>query len=178
MRATLRHTAILLGMLGLMACTPAAESVQTTGHTLKTAMHDNVEAWRGLFTYKPEKKGQQLPQTRYCYRMQSDTVCYDSPQPNMTARLVGYQDGTNISWVQPGGGSLGVSGGEPTAPYDANVVQVAPSVTGYTAEVMQTTSASSSAMTVSEAPLPVVTSSPAAAPFSQGESSYVKSSAN
>lgn len=97
------------------ACTPMAEGVQETGDASKQVIYDTKKSWRGLFTYNPPSKIQPLPQTRYCYGMQSDIVCYDSPQPNMTAKLVGYQDGTNVSWVQPGGGSLGVSGGEPTA---------------------------------------------------------------
>lgn len=70
--------------------------------------------WSDVFSYHPAQPPQ-LPQTRYCYRMASDIVCYDSVQPALTAKLFGYQDGDQISWIQPGGGSLGASGGNPVA---------------------------------------------------------------
>lgn len=141
----------------LTACTPAAQSAQQAGVTMRTAMQDNQAAWRDVFTYHRKDTRPQLPQTRYCYQMQSDIVCYDSPQSGMTAKLIGYQDGHSVSWVQPGGGSLGVSGGEPTAQYDAATVQVAPSVVTPTAT------------TVYEVPQSPAT----AAPFQNGQSTYV-----
>jgi hypothetical protein len=61
--------------------------------------------------------------------MQTDVVCYDSEQPQLTAKLIGYQDGEQISWVQPGGGSLGASGGEPMALRPRIVKQSATAVT-------------------------------------------------
>lgn len=148
----------------LAACTPTAQSAQQAGVTTRTLMQDNVDAWSGLFSYHPKDTRPQLPQTRYCYQMQADIVCYDSPQPNMTAKMIGYQDGSSISWVQPGGGSLGVSGGEPTAPHDSATMQVAPSVVATTAA------------TVSTAPQAMVYEVPqapvAAAPFQSGQSTY------
>jgi hypothetical protein len=80
----------------------------------KRQIDDNEKAWGDLFTYHP-KQPNPLPQTRYCYKLQSDVVCYDSEQPTLTAKLVGYQDGDKQSWIQPGGGSLGASGGAPVS---------------------------------------------------------------
>lgn len=155
--------ASVAALLALGACTPSAESAQQAGVTTRTAMQDNVSAWRGLFEYHPKDRRPLLPQTRYCYQTQADIVCYDSPQPNLNSKLYGYQDGQSISWVQPGGGSLGVSGGEATAPHDAQTVQVAPTLMDEaTAVNLQT---------------PIVvetTQAPANAPFASGESVYVK----
>lgn len=154
-------------LLGMAGCTPTANSAQQAGVTTRTVMQDTGDAWRNLFLYRPSDKRPVLPQTRYCYQAQSDVVCYDSPQPAMTSKLIGYQDGRNISWIQPGGGSLGVSGGEPTAPADAKTVQVAPNMNG----------PSSPATVISTAgmgtPMPV-SETPQAAPFPAGESVYVK----
>lgn len=158
-------TLIVAAMLALAACTPSAESAQQAGVTVRTAMQDSANAWRGLFDYNPKDTRAQLPQTRYCYQTQADIVCYDSPQPNMTAKLNGYQDGQSISWIQPGGGSLGVSGGEPTAPHDATTVQVAPSASAPATPVV---------VSSYDTAAPMVTESPQAAPFASGESVYVK----
>ncbi len=79
-------------------------------------LSDATSTWVDALSYHP-KRGPQAPQTRYCYKMMMDIVCYDSVQPELTAKLVGYQDSNQISWVQPGGGSLGASGGAPVA-YD------------------------------------------------------------
>ncbi len=154
-------------LLALSACTPSAESAQQAGVTTRSAMQDNQTAWRGLFNYSPKDRRPLLPQTRYCYQTQADIVCYDNPQPNMTAKMTGYQDGQSISWVQPGGGSLGVSGGEPTAPHDAKTVQVAP----------MGNSPVTPMEFVNSSPAPMVVESPqapASVPFQSGESVYVK----
>jgi len=114
--------AILLLPLLLVACQPLADSSNAAMDSGKRVATDNQRKWNSLFTYTPPK-GPQLPQSRYCYQMQADSVCYDSPQPHMSAKLIGYQDGANISSYQPGGGSLGVSGGEATAGYNTPYIQ-------------------------------------------------------
>lgn len=160
MPRTILFAALALAMLS--ACTPAAESAQQAGVTTRTAMQDNQAAWRDLFTYRPKDTRPQLPQTRYCYQMQADIVCYDSPQSGMTAKMIGYQDGNSISWIQPGGGSLGVSGGEPTAQHHAATVQVAPNVAAPTAQVIST---SNTPMAMEPSPAPAM-----GAPFSPAQS--------
>lgn len=179
-QAMTRATLALLLAAG--ACTPMAESVQDGGNTLKTSLADDGAAWKDLLTYHPKSKTPQLPQTRYCYKAQTDIVCYDSAQHGMTEQLVGYQDGDSMSWIQPGGGSLGVSGGEPTAPQNAEHVHIAPNLAGSAAvittsvpdsvsPVINSTDESVSSNDISTAPVgtPQV---PASAPFQRGQSSY------
>lgn len=181
---TIKRATLAL-LLATAACTPVSESVQHTADSLKTSVADDAGAWKDLLTYHPKPKTPQLPQTRYCYKTQSDIVCYDSAQHGMTEQLVGYQDGNSISWVQPGGGSLGASGGEPTAPQDAQNVQVAPNVAGSAVvfnagttsmpdRVITDTNESISSNDISTAPVstPQV---PAQAPFARGQSSYSSS---
>ena len=98
--------------LGLSACNQMVEGANTRGQIATQMFDDATRSWGELFTYRPPAPTPG-PQTRYCYQMQSDVVCYDAVQPQLTSKLIGYQDGNQISWVQPGGGSLGVSGGQP-----------------------------------------------------------------
>ncbi len=102
----------------LTGCQKTVDRSREAAAITKRTVHDAASFWKDVFTYTPDVD--QAPQTRYCYQMQSDIVCYDSLQAHATSKLVGYQDGEQISWVQPGGGSLGVSGGEPVAAVDAS----------------------------------------------------------
>lgn len=98
----------------LSGCDKFVHSSKEAQSVTMHAFSDTKDSWKEFFTYHPPQPDP-LPQTRYCYQFQSDIVCYDSVQKNQTAKLIGYQDGENISWVQPGGGSLGASGGPPIA---------------------------------------------------------------
>lgn len=145
----------------ITACDPASHGSNRAADATQRAFHDTTEKWKGLFSYNPQKVPPQSPQSRYCYGMQSDIVCYDSPQPNMTAKLTGYQDGANISSFQPGGGSLGVSGGEPTAMYRTEEVQT-------------------SLPQLQAQPGPALATDPlveASVPFQSGESAYARNAA-
>jgi hypothetical protein len=103
---------VLMPMLA--ACDRVANSTRAVQEVTKQAFHNAKDSWTDFLTYHPPLPDP-LPQTRYCYQMQSDIVCYDSEQTQLTSKLVGFQDGETISWVQPGGGSLGASGGGPVA---------------------------------------------------------------
>lgn len=109
MGVALLSVSVMLG--GCDKVVDTSKAVQTV---TRAAFEDTKSSWRDFFTYHPAQPDP-LPQTRYCYQMQSDVVCYDSEQTLLTSKLVGYQDGDSISWVQPGGGSLGASGGEAVA---------------------------------------------------------------
>lgn len=98
----------------LTGCDKVADTSRSVQSVTKRAFEDTKSSWRDFFTYHPAMPDP-LPQTRYCYQTQSDIVCYDSEQPRLTSKLIGYQDGENLSWVQPGGGSLGASGGDAIA---------------------------------------------------------------
>lgn len=152
---------LLAPLLLVSACDPAAHGSNRAADATQRAFHDTTEKWKGLFSYNPQKVPPQAPQTRYCYGIQADIVCYDSPQPNMTAKLTGYQDGANISSFQPGGGSLGVSGGEPTAMYRTEEVRTS---------LPQLQNGPTVALDGNQ---PVVTT----VPFQSGESAYARNAA-
>lgn len=107
-------SAAILPAFVLMGCDKMSDTSRAMQETTYKAFNDTKSSWRDFFTYHPPEPPP-LPQTRYCYQMQSDVVCYDSEQPMLTSKLIGFQDGETISWVQPGGGSLGASGGAPVA---------------------------------------------------------------
>jgi|GEM_PF-2050174 len=166
---------LALAALGTVAaCNDFAQAQRSAADSSKRVVYETKSKWRDLFTYTPPSESEPLPQTRYCYKTQTDTVCYDSPQLNMTAKLVGYQDGANISAYQPGGGSLGVSGGEPTAHYQTEQVQAAPpqhiDLNG-TQHSVNTDPTTDGPMLVTEQP---TSGAPSGAPFYSGESPYVK----
>lgn len=152
----MRRILLLLMPPLLMGCNALVDTSNTAADITHNAYNDAIDHWRDVFTYR-QKPGSQSPQTRYCYRMQSDVVCYDSVQPGQTAKLVGYQDGDQISWVQPGGGGLGASGGVPTAARVSNDVQVSPTVASNTV---------GSSIIVSDAPA-ITSVAPANAPFAK-----------
>jgi hypothetical protein len=110
------------GALSMMAlvlasatgCDSLVDRSRASASVTQKAFSDATSVWTDVFTYHPPAPPAK-PQTRYCYHMSSDIVCYDSVQPGLTAKLYGYQDGDQQSWIQPGGGSLGASGGNPVA---------------------------------------------------------------
>ncbi len=107
--------------LALSACEAIRDASDHAADNSKKVIYDTKERWRDLLTYKPRESEpkEPLPQTRYCYRMQMDIVCYDTVQVGLTAPLVGYQDGDQFSWFKKGGGSFGFS-----APHDAPTITV------------------------------------------------------
>ena len=116
-------------MLGLMAAVSGCDKVAGLSDSAQSVTQreysDTKASWSEFFTYHPPV-APPSPQTRYCYKMQSDVVCYDSEQPTLTAKLIGYQDGDKRSWIQPGGGSLGASGGAPVSYRAAQLAAPAP----------------------------------------------------
>ena len=119
---------VLFALVSLAACDKVAQTSKSVQSITEHAFNDTKNSWASFFTYHPPQPDP-LPQTRYCYQLQSDIVCYDSEQHTQTSKLVGYQDGENISWVQPGGGSLGVSGGDAIALRPARPNPIIPSMT-------------------------------------------------
>ena len=118
-----RFALMALLLLPIAACDEVSDTSKVASHSAKTVLHDTKEHWKDLLTYSPRKPISPVPQTRYCYRMQADVVCYDSAQNTMASPLVGYQDGENISFFQPGGGSVGYSDGKATSIYSAQELQ-------------------------------------------------------
>lgn len=111
LRAFSRPTCLapaLILVVSLTACDTVNNTTQAAASSTREWSDNTQRVFSGFFTLTP-KPVPQLPQTRYCYQMQSDIVCYDLPQPGMTARLFGYQEGDQISFFKQGGGSLGFS---------------------------------------------------------------------
>jgi hypothetical protein len=104
----MRFLSIAFMIVALTACEAAHQESDSTARVVNQVKDDTINAWRDVFTYH-RTKPEQGPQTRYCYQMQSDVVCYDAPQVQLTSKLVGYQDGDQISYIQKGGGALGIS---------------------------------------------------------------------
>lgn len=111
---TARCVALALLLVAITGCNKVADTSRAAESITRNVFADTTSSWVDFFTYNPPME-EPLPQTRYCYGMLNDIVCYDSEQPRLTSKLVGYQDGEKLSWVQPGGGSLGASGGDPIA---------------------------------------------------------------
>ena len=137
-------TLCLTSLMLLSACDKMVDGSNAAAEVTGKTLNDAASTWRDALTIHPAAKPQ-APQTRYCYKMMTDIVCYDSAQPSLTAKLVGYQDGTNVSWVQPGGGSLGASGGAPVAflqpdPHASkpDILSVSPAIEGTPVNVSAT----------------------------------------
>ena len=144
MRRILNVSCAVMGF-ALAGCEAVRDASDHAADNSKKVIYDTKERWRDLLTYKPRTTPPQAqgPQTRYCYRMQMDIVCYDAPQIGLTAPLIGYQDGTHFSWYKQGGGSLGfslppdapaavaenTSKQSPFKPAEPAVVKIAPSPT-------------------------------------------------
>lgn len=84
---------ILFVMLPLLmqACGRLEEANYQAATSFNTWKNDTGRAWGDLFTYSPRSRAPQAAATRYCYQFASDIVCYDAPQPQLTAPLVGVQ---------------------------------------------------------------------------------------
>lgn len=169
------RVAFLLSLWAAAACQPMANTAGNAADATRRAVRDTESKWNHVFSYEKPKPAQ-LPQSRYCYKMQSDVVCYDSPQEQTSARLTGYQDGAAISAFQPGGGSLGISGGEATAGYDTPYLEspgdqpVQLKALGNVAESVDTSPAMGAAPNPAEGPMAAAPG----APFHVRESPYQK----
>lgn len=170
-----RFSACALALIlatGLTACDQVNNTSQALSVSSKQVVDNTRREFSGFWQLSP-KPQPQLPQTRYCYQMQSDIVCYDTPQPNNIARLSGYQEGENMSFNRNGGGSLGFSASLPQEqevsamyPEDTgavNATESAPLETGPT--MIDRSNASPASRECIEG----------SGPFACGESPYVKS---
>lgn len=166
----MRFLAITLMALALTACDATRASSDAAANNLRQFSYETGNAWRDVFTFRPRPQPNG-PQTRFCYQMQSDVVCYDTPQTHMTSKLVGYQDGDNISYIQKGGGSLGVSTPPQTTVYVPAPAYAAPVDQISVDETMAPMDTGSA---IQEENLPAPPTAGGYTPFSQGESPYVK----
>lgn len=87
-------------MMGAAGCTPLVEGAKHSAKTLEQARDETAASWTRLLTYNPEPNVPQAPSTRFCYQFQADIVCYDAPQPQLTAKLVGAQNAQGSMIIQ------------------------------------------------------------------------------
>ncbi len=87
-------------MIAIAGCTPLVEGAKHSANTLTQARDETAASWTQLFTYNPKPDVPQAPSTRFCYQFQTDIVCYDAPQPQLTAKLVGAQNAQGYMVIQ------------------------------------------------------------------------------
>lgn len=87
----MRIWATLGVLLMISACAPATRTVEEAVHLSKENWHQWEKKYWELYNYEPFDPPAQFAQIRYCYKTDSDIVCYLRPQPNLSADLVGYQ---------------------------------------------------------------------------------------
>ena len=169
-----RFGALALALIlatGLTACDPVNNTTQALSVSSKQVVDNTRRGFSGFWQLSP-KPQPSLPQTRYCYQMQSDIVCYDSPQPNNIARLFGYQEGENMSFIRNSGGSLGFSA---PLPQEQEVSSMYPEETG-AANASQTVPLETGSTTMDRSNAPGGNSecNEGNGPFACKESPYVK----
>lgn len=88
-RKTLSIAAIML----LAACSQVGDGLRFAVNNINDFRTDATKAWHDFEHYRAPAEFAPQPQLRYCYQFQSDIVCYDAPQTDITAPLVGVQEG-------------------------------------------------------------------------------------
>lgn len=88
-------TIIALAALTLGGCTELVQTGQKAGGHMRKVMYDSAGKVQELVRYDPGSNFRQMPQTAFCYRTNADIVCYDSPKPYISNRLIGYQGYTS-----------------------------------------------------------------------------------
>ncbi len=93
MRTIMIAISALFLTMSLSACDQMNENVGRASDDVKQAYDGTrlkLSDWfyRRNASYAPERPYQPA---RYCYRVQSDILCYDKPQEELRTRLVGYQ---------------------------------------------------------------------------------------
>lgn len=88
----MRFNACLILLVITCACTPAAETGKFLADNLKDSMYETAYAIDDWANTPPKGKGELKPMAhRYCYKVQTDILCYRQPMPGMETQLVGYQ---------------------------------------------------------------------------------------
>jgi hypothetical protein len=85
-------------MLSLAACNTVTDNVVRANQSVQRGVYNSaarVQSWTQ--PHKQTLSTHAGAQTGFCYRGMGDIVCYDSPQPQMTNPMVGYQDATGAA---------------------------------------------------------------------------------
>lgn len=87
-----RSALIFTGLLSVSACEPAKQTGTFLANNLKDSLYETGYAVQDWAMTPPRGKGEPLPvASSYCYRAQTDVLCYRQPMPGWEGRLVAYQ---------------------------------------------------------------------------------------
>ena len=91
----MRIMANWLGLAGaamvLGGCTELMTSTERANYQVRKSIYESAEKVQKYVRYQPPTNIKQAPQTAFCYKVPGDVICYDSPKPYISNRLVGYQ---------------------------------------------------------------------------------------
>lgn len=88
---TTRWMVVLVGLVLVSACTQVSQSGVRASNLARKSVYDTAEKTKQWMRYNPPPTTPQAPQSGYCYKVVSDVVCYDRPQPHITSKLVAAQ---------------------------------------------------------------------------------------
>lgn len=85
---------ILLALFSVSACAGARETVARANDDVRYEAGESYKKVRGYLAWKraPQPIVEQYNPERYCYKLQSDIVCYNEPVAGADNTLVGYQE--------------------------------------------------------------------------------------
>jgi hypothetical protein len=157
----LSSVCLMTALLMSAGCTPLVEGTKKSANSLKKAGDETAATWRRLLYYDPPPTDPQPADTRYCYRYSSDIVCYDTPQPHLTSKIVGVQGPEGVRSVRYSEAAIPIS-----TTYSAPVAPV------NTVPAPGDVNSKDIGAPISTAP--PLAKVPAAGPFHSGESPYSK----
>lgn len=87
----MKKTGLLIMIMMLSACTEATQTANKAYDSSRRGIYNTAAKVQEWMRYTPESKVMQAPDTRYCYKAMTDIICYETEQPNISNKLVGYQ---------------------------------------------------------------------------------------
>lgn len=83
---------LLLAGFVVSGCEPAKETASFRANNIKDSIYETTYKVQDWAMTPPKKKGEPLAvASTYCYRAQTDVLCYRQPMPGWEGRLVAYQ---------------------------------------------------------------------------------------
>lgn len=87
-----RISFIFLTAASVTACEPAKQAGSFLANNAKDAIYETTYKVQDWAMTPPKGKGEPLPvASTYCYKAQTDVLCYRQPMPGWEGRLVAYQ---------------------------------------------------------------------------------------
>lgn len=87
----MKFTGLLIVMALLCACTEMTDTANRAYDDVRAGVYNTTDKIQEWTRYNPPSKTPQAPDTRYCYKALTDIICYDTPQPKISNKLIGYQ---------------------------------------------------------------------------------------